>query len=82
MTLVYDAGPRRRVLLGRPSAQPPRDRRRAAAGFGVDVRQGDLEVSAGLELHQLAAVVTAGELDGFLGRMLGGATIVIPIRLG
>jgi hypothetical protein len=81
VTLVYDAGAVRRVLLGRPNASRL-EIGGAAAGLGVDVRQGDLEVSAGLELRQLAAVVTAGELDGFLGRMLGGATIVIPIRLG
>jgi hypothetical protein len=81
VTLVYDAGATRRVLLGRPNGSRL-EIGGTAAGLGIDVRQGDLEVSAGLELRQLAAVVTADELDGFLGKVLGGATVVIPISLG
>lgn len=85
-TLSYDpatpAQPQARtLLLGRPG------RSRVELGgadlaLAIDLDQGVLSVGALVDLRDLAVVLAAGELDGFLARTLGGGTVTIPVGLG
>jgi len=85
-TLSYDAATpaqpqARTLLLGRPG------RSRVELGgadlaLAIDLDQGVLSVGAVVAVRDLAVVLAAGELDGFLARMLGGGTVTVPVGLG
>jgi hypothetical protein len=53
-----------------------------AAGFFIETAAGQFEVRLDAEVRDLTAVLTAGDQDGFLGKILAGAEIVVPMELG
>lgn len=69
-----------RLLAGRLSAT-----RLQVAGamlsLDLDQRQGDLELTLGLTLKDLALVLASDEQDGFLRTLFGDADLTIPIPL-
>jgi hypothetical protein len=74
------------LVYSPPSAQPVIGRAAGSrlelaggrVGLDVDVRDGELEVRLAAAPRGLAAVISAGEQDGFLGRLLGGAELRVP----
>ena len=69
------------LLLGRPGGSRV-EFAGATLGFRLDQVDGDLVVVADAGLDQLAVVITAAELDGFVGTVLGDRDVTMPVRLG
>jgi hypothetical protein len=80
IALAY-ATPAPLLLFG----QPGRTRLELAAaelGGALDVKGGDLELTAHATVGGLALVIVADDADGFLGAMLGGEELRVEIPLG
>jgi hypothetical protein len=69
------------VLLGRPGGSRV-EFGGATLGFRLDRVGEDLVVTADAGLDQLAVIITVGELDGFVGTVLGGRDVTLPVKLG
>jgi hypothetical protein len=77
LSLVY-APPTPLFLLGAPE-KTRLQLAGASATFDLDVQSGKLELRLGATVDQLTLVVAAGDLDGFLSRVLGGRDLRVPI---
>jgi hypothetical protein len=69
----------RLLLLGRPSGSRV-ELAGASFGFRLDLVGGEPEVTADVTATGLAVVVSAGDLDGFVGGLLGG-DLTVPLPL-
>jgi hypothetical protein len=77
LSLVY--APAEPVFLfGRP-AVTRLQLKGAAATFDLDFTNEKLELRLGATVQELALVVAAGDLDGFLSKILGGTDLRVPI---
>jgi hypothetical protein len=77
LSLVYaPAAPL--FLLGRPQ-ETRVQLGGAAATFDLDFKNGTLELRLGATVQELALVVAAGDLDGFLAKLLGGRDLRVPV---
>jgi hypothetical protein len=54
----------------------------AALNLAVDVKAGEVEVTAGATVDGLVFVLNPSDLDGFLGSALGGREVSVPLQLG
>jgi hypothetical protein len=81
LSLVY-ATTTPRILLGRPDATRL-ELTAIEVGAAVDLRAGQLELTALAGVEGLAAVLSTGGSDGFLGSVLGGGErrLEVPLRL-
>jgi hypothetical protein len=70
-----------KVLIGRPVGT-----RLEVVGirgsFTAQTHAGGAEVALGAELENLAATIALSDQDGFLGKVLGGGDLRVPIPLG
>jgi hypothetical protein len=56
--------------------------RKASATFDIDHKEGELEAVAGVSADDVVAVLSGNDFDGFLGGLLGGRDVTIPLKLG
>ncbi len=80
VTLHY-APPTPALLLGTPG-QSRLELKGAATTFTIDVHNGQLELKFEAAPQELKLMIAPGDLDGFLGQLLGNAERAIPIELG
>ena len=55
--------------------------RKASATFDLDHKEGELEAVAGVSADDVVAVLSGNDFDGFLGGLLGGRDVNIPLKL-
>ena len=55
--------------------------RKASATFDLDHKEGELEAVAGVSADDVVAVLSGNDFDGFLGGLLGGRDVTIPLKL-
>jgi hypothetical protein len=80
VTLHY-APPTPALLLGTPG-QSRFELKGAATTFTIDVHNGQLELKFEAAPQELKLVIAPGDLDGFLGQLLGKGERAIPMELG
>lgn len=80
VTLHY-APPAPAVLLGTPG-QSRLEVKGAATTFTIDIHNGELELKFEAAPQDLKLVIVPGDLDGFLGQLLGNGERAMPIELG
>ena len=69
------------LLLGRPAASRL-EMQGVSASIDLDNHEGGLEVRAGVSIDGLMLVLAAGDLDGFLGSLIGDRDASMAIALG
>ncbi|HKF00130.1 MAG TPA: DUF6603 domain-containing protein [Actinomycetes bacterium] len=80
ISMAYDAG-EPAALLGRPGGSRL-ELSSAEVGMGLGTVAGELELTADVAVSGLAFVLSAADLDGFLGGALGGAELRIELTFG
>ncbi|MEZ0387663.1 MAG: DUF6603 domain-containing protein [Verrucomicrobium sp.] len=68
------------LLLGTPG-KTRLEMKGAATTFHLDFKNGQLELQLGSAPEDLKLILNAGDLDGFLGQLLGGGERTLPIVL-
>ncbi|HEX3165436.1 MAG TPA: DUF6603 domain-containing protein, partial [Chitinophagaceae bacterium] len=69
------------ILLGK-AGQTRLELKEVAAGFGVDFREGKLETTLNADLRGFALVISPGQGDSFLRKIVGGNDIKIDAAIG
>lgn len=68
------------VLIGRPTGSRL-EARKATAALDLGQADGEFEAVGSISADDVVAVVSAADLDGFLGDVVGGKDVVVPVKL-